>query len=129
MGAIALDADVLIGFLYGADPQHQEAVALLSPRLEAGDRVLVAASVYAEALIHPIRRGRGDVVDQFLNAVPARIVPIDRGVARRAAELRASHRSLRLPDALSLATALETKSLFLTLDKNLRALSARLAPS
>jgi len=54
------------------------------------------------------------------------IVPIDRAVARRAAGLRAQDQSLRLPDAMSLATAVATASALLTLDKKLRQIARRI---
>jgi predicted nucleic acid-binding protein len=46
-------------------------------------------------------------------------VPIDRVIARRAAQLRGSHRALRLPDAISLATALAAGAEYITLDRRL----------
>jgi predicted nucleic acid-binding protein len=49
-----------------------------------------------------------------------RLVPVDRTVARTAARLRADHPSVRLPDALSLATALVSDATLLTLDKKLQ---------
>ncbi len=45
-------------------------------------------------------------VDAFIDALPAVVEPATRDIARVAAALRARHgRSLRLPDALVLATA------------------------
>ena len=52
----------------------------------------------------------------FLEAIGATVVAVDRKVARRAAQLSARHRSLRLPDALSLATALSAGAELLSLD-------------
>lgn len=54
--------------------------------------------------------------------------PRDRAIARRAAALRAEHKSLRLPDAMSLATAIMTDSTLLTLDKKMRKLALRAEP-
>lgn len=122
MATVALDADVLIAFLDASDDQHQRAIDLLRPRLAAGDRIVVGASVYAEILVHPLRRGSDQAIEDFLTAIGADIVAVDRDIARRAAELRATHPSLRLPDALSLATAHATKSDLLTLDQRLQKL-------
>jgi predicted nucleic acid-binding protein len=96
---VALEADIMIAFLYPRDDQHAEAVAELPPRLAAGDELLATATVYAET------------------------------IARRAAGLRAEHPSLRLPDAMSLATAIATDSTLLTLDKKLRHVARRAQPS
>jgi len=39
MGSVALDADVLIGFLDPSDAQHDRAVTELRSRITAGDRL------------------------------------------------------------------------------------------
>ncbi len=48
---------------------------------------------------------------------------VDRAIARRAAELRAEHASLRLTDAMSLTTALVSDADLLTLDKKVKRIS------
>lgn len=125
MAAVALDADVVIAFLDAGDDQHDRAIEELRPRLAAGDDVLVSASVYAGVMVRPLQRGTAATVDEFLDAIGATVVAIDRGVARQAAQLRARHRSLRLPDALSLATAVAQGAELLTLDQGLRRIAAR----
>jgi predicted nucleic acid-binding protein len=125
VAAVALDADVVIAFLDAADDQHERAVEELRPRLAAGDDVLVGAGVYAEVMVRPVQLGTENNVDEFLDAIGATVVAVDRGVARRAAELRARHRSLRLPDALSLASALASDATLLTLDQRLRRVAER----
>ena len=52
----------------------------------------------------------------------------DRPPRRSAAALRAEHKSLRLPDAMSLATAIMTDSTLLTLDKKMRKIALRAEP-
>jgi len=125
---VALDADVVIAFLDAGDDQHDRAVELVRERLAAGDEILVGASVYAEILIRPLQRGADAAVDAFLDGIGAAVVPIDRDAARLAAQLRARHRSLRLPDALALAAALSADAELLTLDKRLRRVAARERP-
>jgi predicted nucleic acid-binding protein len=122
---VALDADIVIAFLDPGDDQHAVAVAQLRPRLAAGDELLVGATVYAETIVPPLQRGTDTTVDEFLDSAGIAVVPIDRAIARRAAALRAEHRSLRLPDAMLLATAIATDSALLTLDKKLRRLAQR----
>jgi predicted nucleic acid-binding protein len=126
VATVALDADVLIGFLYAADAHHHRAVALLAPYLAPGHRVVIGASVYSEVLVAPFRMRKPEVVEDFLASARITVVPVDRATARRAAELRAAHRALRLPDALVLATALEIPAELLTLDEDLRQVAARL---
>lgn len=129
MARVALDADIVIAFLDPGDDQHASAVAELRPRLAAGDELLAAATVYAESIARPLQQGTDATVDEFFDAAGISIVPIDRTVARRAAVLRAEHQSLRLPDAMSLATAIVTDSALLTLDKKLRQIARRVQPS
>jgi predicted nucleic acid-binding protein len=94
-------------------------VDLLRPLLGGGAEIALGASVYAEVMVRPLARGVGDRVDEFVGAVGATVIPVDREVARRAAGLRARHRSLRLPDALALATALLATAELVTLDQRL----------
>ncbi len=119
----------MIAFLDAGDDQHATAVAELRPRLAAGDELLASATVYAESIVRPLQQGTDAIVDEFFDAAGISIVPIDRAVARRAAVLRAQHQSLRLPDAMSLATAIVTESALLTLDKKLRHIAGRAQPS
>ena len=128
MARVALDADVVIAFLDPGDDQHARAVAELRPRLAAGDELLVGATVYAETIVRPLQGGTDATVDAFLDAAGITVVPVDRAVARRAARLRAEHTSLRLPDAMSLATALATDATLLTLDKKLKQIAKRAQP-
>jgi predicted nucleic acid-binding protein len=125
---VALDADIVIAFLDPGDDQHARTVAALRPRLAAGDELLVAATVYAESIVRPLQQGTDATVDEFLAAAGISIVPIDRAIARRAAALRAEHRSLRLPDAVSLATAIANEAALLTLDKKLGQIAQRVQP-
>lgn len=129
MARIALDADVVIAFLDPGDDQHVRAVGLLRPRLAAGDDFLIGATVYAETIVRPLQQGTEATVDAFLDAAGVTVVPIDRAVARRAAGLRATYSSLRLPDAMSLATALVADATFVTLDKKLQRLAEQARPS
>lgn len=128
MGAVALDASVIIAFLYTPDAQHHAARAALAPWLVPGHSVLVPASVYSEILVGPLRVGAEDIVDRFLGETGSEIVPVDRSIARRAANLRARHSSLRLPDALVLATTHEHAATLLTLDQKLQRIASAYTP-
>ena len=94
---------MLIGLLDPGDALHARATEGF--RKHAADDVVVPASAYSETIVDPARRGVAHVaaVDGFLDSFPIRILPIDREIGRRAAELRAKHR-LGLPDALVLAS-------------------------
>lgn len=108
MGVVVLDAGVLIAVLERRDVHHTAATSAIGAARDRGDRLLLPASSYSEILVNPSRSGQAavDKVDGFVDALPSTVVPMDRMIAASAAALRAAHgRSLRLPDALVLATA------------------------
>ena len=107
MGLIHLDAGVVIGLLDSNDAHHGAATAALTSAQRAGDRLAMAASAFAECLVGPSRRGARAVavVQELFDRLPIDVVDLDADTALAAADLRARHRSLRLPDALVLATA------------------------
>ena len=104
MAVIVLDASVVIAFLDAADPLHARATSAMADH--RGDQLVFPASAYAEALVMPYRRGSVAVerIDQFVRDFAIRIAPAGPEIAHLAARLRARHRTLRLPDALVLAT-------------------------
>lgn len=63
----------------------------------------------AEVLVGPYRDGDDELAAAYVNAISSkeafRVVPIEREILVRAARLRADRRSLKLPDAIHLATA------------------------
>lgn len=107
MGLIHLDAGVVIGFLDASDAHHEPASRALTEAVGSGDRLALAASAFAECLVGPWRRGRRavDIVDELVDRLPIEIVDLDADIARAAARIRAEHTSVRLPDALVIATA------------------------
>jgi predicted nucleic acid-binding protein len=102
---IVIDASVVIGFLDATDEHHAAAVAALGA--SASDDLVLPATAYAEVLVAPARKGSGavDRVEEALAALTVKLESVTPAIARSAASLRARHRSLRLPDALVLATA------------------------
>jgi predicted nucleic acid-binding protein len=124
VGAIAFDADVLIGFFNRDDAHHPAARRLLQAAEQSGDRLLIAASVYAEVIVGPLRAGRSGEIDAALTALGVDVVPVDRATAGEAARLRARHRTLRLPDAMALAVARGEGADFKTFDRRLARIAA-----
>jgi predicted nucleic acid-binding protein len=121
VGEVALDASVAIGFLDPADAHHERAVATL--RELDRPSLTMAASTYSETLVRPLAGGHADVVENFIDKLRIEIVPLDRTIAWQAAELRAKHASLRLPDAIALATAEARDARLLTFDDRLASLA------
>ena len=117
MGSVALDASVAIGFLERTDAHHDRAVEAM--RECVGSPLWMIASAYSECLVRPMALGHADAVEAFVDGLKVEIVPIDRQIARRAAEFRAEHGFLRLPDALVLAAARHRDARLLTFDERL----------
>ena len=107
MGLTHLDAGIIIAFLDGDDSHHDAATAALSNALDNAERHSIAASALAECLVGPARRSTKavELVRTVIDRLPASVVPLDEEIATRAAVLRARHGSLKLPDALVIATA------------------------
>ena len=115
-GRLRRHLDVERRALDAADAHHQAAVKALAG-IGRHD-VVVPASVLAEVLVRPYQRGPkvAQTVERFLADLGVRIHPLDEAVAHAAARLRASHASLRLPDALTVGTASVVGGSVLTTD-------------
>lgn len=79
----------------------------------------------AEVLVKPIRDQLRDLQQSFEERLQTSggliVAEIDRPILVRAAEIRAAQTSLRLPDAIHVATALETNcKVFLTNDQRIK---------
>ena len=125
MGLTVLDAGVVIAGLDADDAHHAAAADALTAARNRGDSFVLPASAYAETLVRPASRGAATVarVDSALDAMAIVVADADRTIARRAATLRARHPSLRLPDALVIATAIELEAdHLLTTDQRWKAL-------
>lgn len=101
MGALILDASVLIGLLDTADSHHERAVADVEAADRAGQVLVAPASAYSETLVAYARAGLLTDARESIAAMGIDIAPLTASMAERAAELRAGHRPLRLADARS----------------------------
>lgn len=112
MGLTVLDAGVIIGFLDANDAHHGAAHAALRDAQGRNDRLVLPASAFAETLVGPSRKGTAEiaVVRHLVARIPLDVEPLDAEVAVVAAAVRARHPSLRLPDALVIATAKHLKA-------------------
>jgi predicted nucleic acid-binding protein len=120
VGALILDASVLIGLLDREDSHHNKAV----DQVEAADRaereLMTPASAYSEALVAFARADRIADAREAIGAMGITVAPLSARIAERAAMLRASQPSLRLPDAIVVATANVLKGELLTYDEKLQ---------
>ncbi len=127
MGALILDASVLIGLLDSADTHHERAVDDVEAADREGRQLLLPASAYSETLVAFARARRLEEARRVIAAMGIAIVSLTDTIAERAAELRARHTRLRLPDAIVLATAQEMEGGLLSYDRRLSQLAGKLA--
>lgn len=119
MGALILDASVLIGLLDTSDAHHNVAVDDVEAADLRGDELLTPASGYSEALVSFARAGRLADAREAVAAMGIVVAPLTAAIGEHAAQLRAAHERLRLPDAIVLATAHVLGSQLLTYDDRL----------
>jgi predicted nucleic acid-binding protein len=119
VGALILDASVLIGLLDSKDPHHDAAVEAVELADQAARELITPASAYSEALDAFARADRITDAHNAVAGMGITVTPMNAVIAERAAALRASHSSLRLPDAIVLATALELDGELMTYDQQL----------
>jgi predicted nucleic acid-binding protein len=124
---VGIDTVTFIYYLE-AVPRYLHVVAPFFQAVAAGHFAAVTSVVsLMEIAVRPLRLDRPDIADTYelllRNYPHLRVVDVDRLVARRAAELRATDR-LRPADSLQVATALEAgASTFVTNDHALTSLS------
>lgn len=127
MGAVVLDSSVVIAFLTAADVHHRPAMREVLGIRHRGDEFVLPASVLAESVIEKYRSSTA-AGDQLIDDLIATFGPervVDADIAKAAARLRARHRSLRLPDALVIATGVVENAAVLTCDRRLATVDDR----
>ncbi|MGI9021353.1 MAG: type II toxin-antitoxin system VapC family toxin [Solirubrobacterales bacterium] len=104
--AIALDSNVVIGFLDRGDALHEASDVRVRQLLDGGENLVASTITYAEVLTGA-RLGHHDedVVRGFFRELISEVMPIELEAAERAAELRGDTPALKMPDALILAGA------------------------
>lgn len=102
---ILLDSTIIVGFLDTDDALHEVAVSRLR-EIIASDPLAASVISFAELMTGvAVGHHSHERVDRFFDAFVKDLLPVDRRVAARAATLRGKRISLRMPDALILATA------------------------
>ena len=119
--AIDLDTNIVIRLVEYRDREVQSLLADLHARQGV---VVTSELAMAEALVIPIKDADQDMIahyESFLTSSDGVIVvPVDRTILRRSAEMRATFGS-RTPDSIHVATALESGChRFSTSDRRIR---------
>lgn len=103
MALVVLDASVVIALLNEGDAKHEAAVSALTAL--PTEELVISASTLAEILVGAYRAGsRAERIVEGFVADRLRVEPVSADIARRSARLRASTKTLRLADALVIAT-------------------------
>jgi predicted nucleic acid-binding protein len=125
-GAIYVDAQIVI---YGVqrDPRYATLLAPLWLAQRLGSHSVVTSQLTVmECLVLPLRNQDAQLLADFEKTFLSpglTIVEVDEFVLRKAAQLRAAHKSLRTPDAIHAATCVHiSASLFITNDRGFRAI-------
>ncbi len=125
MGEVVLDANVVIGLFEPSNAHHGSVRAALAAARSHADVFSLPASVLSEAMVGAYRAGTANDRRQRIVALFGPVRPVDEEVALAAAELRARHRSLRLPDALVIAIGVVDDAIVLTCDKRMESVDSR----
>lgn len=127
MGTVVLDSSVVIAFVNEDDAHHRTAVSELRAARWRDDELVLPVTVLSESLVGAHRAGAGFAADMSRRLLglfgPAR--PPDVEIADMAARLRARVASLRLPDALVIATGVVDDAVVLTCDRRMSAVDPR----
>jgi predicted nucleic acid-binding protein len=101
------------------DAHHARAIEDTEAADRAGAQLYVPASAYSEALVAFARAGRLADARRAVAGMGLTVAPLTAAMAEHAAELRARHRQLRLPDAIVLACAHEVGGRLISYDAGL----------
>lgn len=130
------DANTFIRMVEATDIVSSKLNDLLEPAVAVRLQTVTSELTLAEVLVEPLRTAdqlRIDAYETLLTRHDAiEILPVSRGILRRAAHIRAKNGSTKLPDAIHVATAeLAGCNILLSADRRLsvRAGLQLLAPS
>jgi predicted nucleic acid-binding protein len=109
---VYIDTNIFILANEKQDGLAKTVIAFLLDEVERGRQRLVTSELtFSELLVKPLEHKRSDLVrlyDNWTISNPGLLVaPITRDILGKAAQLRAAHKQLKLPDAIHVATAVQ----------------------
>lgn len=118
---LALDSNVFIAYLQRDDAFFDSAKKLLEDIESKRYKIVFSTLTFGEVMYGAPPNGSLEIVKSFFNDMLGAVaVAADEEVCLLAAELRLKHSSLKLPDAIHLATALVSSAdRLITADKKL----------
>ncbi len=123
-GVMVLDASVLIALHNSQDPHHDWSLGVFHQTLDLQWQMPVLT--LAEALVHPIKAGKGETFQKNIAGLEVVIQDIPSTAAIAIAELRVNT-GLRMPDCVVLWQAIQTKAMLATTDRALAKKARELA--
>ncbi len=130
--SLYLDSNVFVYAFEGGTGPLRDSASLIVRRVFMGESAgCTSVLSRAEVLVHPLGKRQVELADRYRRlltaAGPIDVRPVEPRIADLAAELRADYSSLKLPDAIHIATAIQADcGAFITADKRLAAVSARI---
>ncbi len=101
MGLTVVDASIAIAVVDAGDALYDVAATVVE---ETDSLLVLPASAYAETMVRPHRLGQAASVRARLDLLGFGIEPLSDAMADEAARLRARYPTLRIADALVIAT-------------------------
>ncbi|UDQ91504.1 PIN domain-containing protein [Xanthobacter autotrophicus] len=123
---IYVDTNVFITALEKRGPLSDALASLLLAGWDEAEPPLVTSELtYSELIVKPYLLGRQDLVKVYdnwtISGPRVEVVPVFRGVLHDAGVLRSQDKTLKLPDAIHIATARGMKcSVFLSADQRIK---------
>ena len=130
--SLYLDSNVFIYAFEGRSGALRDAASRVVRGVFAGENPgYTSVLTRAEVLVRPLGQRQTELADRYRRLLatsgPFEVESVESHVADLAAEFRADYPSLKLPDALHLATAIQADcGAFITGDKRLAVVSARI---
>ena len=126
--SVLLDTSVLIYYLEEVEPYYLLAEEIFNDILNENISGALSAISITEFVTKPLADGNITDVERFksfLSSLSIQVLAVTYEIAERAGKLRSQYPSIRTPDALIVATALESGcDVFVTNDKDLKKLEA-----
>lgn len=123
-----LDTSVFIYYLEEVEPYCFLGEEIFNDIVDRNIRGFLSAISVTDFVTKPFADGKVAEVERFkrfLSSLSIQVLTVTYEIAERAGKLRSQYPSIRTPDALIVATALENGcNIFVTNDKNLKKLEA-----
>ena len=121
---VALDTNIFILAYNQKNSRGDKAQELLEKILHSGDQIFISVVVFEEFLVKIYKLGLEKNISDYENFLTAggviTVMDVTRQIAKSAAKIRADYPSVRAPDAIHIASAIEAGAkLFITTDRRL----------